>query len=271
MDVCILLPVLNEIDNIENLLDRISRALQGREYVICIVDDGSRDGTVEFIHHAISSKGHRLHLIERTKTMRGSQRGSALYVAMIWALNNTDCRYLVEMDGDLSHRPEELPQGLAAIESGHSDVVIASKYLPGSRVTNRPVGRVLVSRICNTAVRILISSRIHDYSNGYRFYTREAAKLIAETKIVYANPIYLTEVMAIWFSNELRINEIPSHYVGRNEGLSKLRFTDLFKASIAIFEVAFRLHIRGFEKSDNSATTELKEPLFQTGNSPDQS
>jgi dolichol-phosphate mannosyltransferase len=250
-DICILLPVLNEIDNIEELIFRISAALRGRDYVVCLVDDGSRDGTVEFIKRAMEKPGHRLHLIERKKTMRGSQRGGALYAAMMWALRETNCRMLVEMDGDLSHRPEELSLGLEMIDSGTADVVIASKYVPGAKVTNRPFGRLALSLVCNTAVRSLISPRIRDYSNGYRFYTREAAHRIAGTHIVYASPIYLTEVMSIWISHKLRIAEFPTHYVGRNEGLSKLRIIDIIKASIAIFDVATRLHIQGFEPAEN--------------------
>jgi dolichol-phosphate mannosyltransferase len=164
------------------------------------------------------------------------------------------------MDGDLSHRPEELQEGLARLDSGESDVVIASKYRPGSLVTNRPFGRLAVSRICNFAVRMLISSRIRDYSNGYRFYTRDAARHIAETTIVYASPIYLTEVMAIWINHGLRITEFASHYVGRNEGLSKLRIVDLVKASGAIFEVATRLHIRGFKQVDHAYSQGIMPP-----------
>jgi dolichol-phosphate mannosyltransferase len=249
-DICILLPVLNEIDNIDGLIIGIRAALQGRDYVICIVDDGSRDGTAEFIKRAMGKPGHRLHLIQRKKTTRGSQRGSALHVAMMWALCETNCRILVEMDGDLSHRPEELPIGLGMIDSGAADVLIASKYIPGAKVTNRPFGRLALSFGCNLVVRALISPNIRDYSNGYRFYTREAARRIAETNIVYASPIYLTEVMAIWISQKLRIAEFPSHYVGRNEGLSKLRIIDIVKASFAIFEVAMRFHIRGFEPAE---------------------
>ena len=251
--LCILLPVLNEIDNIDRVIAGIHTAIPGEEYVICLVDDGSRDGTIEFIQAAMQKADHRLHLIQRKKIMRGSQRGSALFVAMMWALSKTNCRFIVEMDGDLSHRPEELGHGLALLEARAADVVVASKYLPGSLVTNRPVGRLLVSRVCNFAVRLLISNHISDYSNGYRFYTREAALRVAETHIVYASPVYLTEVMAIWLSHGLRISEFPSHYVGRNEGLSKLRVIDLMKASVGIFEVASRLHLRGFSPTDRTA------------------
>ena len=255
--LCILLPVLNEIDNIDRVIAGIHTAIPGEEYVICLVDDGSRDGTIEFIQAAMQKADHRLHLIQRKKIMRGSQRGSALFDAMMWALSKTNCRFIVEMDGDLSHRPEELGHGLALLEARAADVVVASKYLPGSLVTNRPVGRLLVSRVCNFAVRLLISNHISDYSNGYRFYTREAALRVAETHIVYASPVYLTEVMAIWLSHGLRISEFPSHYVGRNEGLSKLRVIDLMKASVGIFEVASRLHVRGFSPADRTAVSSI--------------
>lgn len=253
-DVCILLPVLNEAGNIEKLICGIRASLPTYDYVICLVDDGSTDGTVESIRTAMCEPNSRLHLIERRKRLLGSERGSALFAAMSWALRETDCRVFVEMDGDLSHRPEELPLGLSLIDSGTADVAIASKFMPESVVTNRTFGRNLVSSVCAFAVRILISSKIKDYSNGYRFYTREAARRVAETRIVYANPIYLSEVMAIWIANGMRIVEFPTRYVGRGEGLSKLRWIDLVKASIAIFEIAVRLRFGRFERIQMSLT-----------------
>jgi dolichol-phosphate mannosyltransferase len=249
--IVILLPVLNEIENIGPLLERIRIQLSERNYVVCVVDDGSRDGTAEFLRAELARGDGHLHLIERTKSGRGSQRGGALFAAMKWGLRDDDMAVFVEMDGDLSHRPEELPLGLSKIENGRADVAIASKYLPGSKVTNRPMGRLIVSRICNWLVRGVITSRITDYSNGYRFYTRRAAELVAASKIRYGSPIYLTEVMAIWIAHDVTIAEFPSHYVGRNEGLSKLRFIDLVKASVGILEVATRLHLNKLKIEDS--------------------
>ncbi len=248
--VFILLPVLNERQNIAELLDRIERALAGAPYTICVVDDGSRDGTAEYLETRMMRPDHHLHLIRRVKTIRGSQRGSALHVALLWGLAYTAHEIFVEMDGDLSHRPEELPDGIAKITAGECDVAIASKYLPGSQVTNRPWGRLVVSRVCGFAVRAVISRRVRDYSNGYRFYSRAAAELVASHEIRYASPIYLTEVMALWLRNGRRIGEFTTTYVGRNEGISKLRFVDLFKAALAIFEVSFRCHLAGFKRVD---------------------
>jgi hypothetical protein len=57
---------------------------------------------------------------------------------------------------------------------------------------------------------------------------------------------------AIWLKNKLRINEFASTYYGRKEGLSKLRFIDLFKAFFCLFEITIRYYIRGFQKKSSS-------------------
>ncbi|HLK20665.1 MAG TPA: glycosyltransferase [Bryobacteraceae bacterium] len=246
--VCILLPVLNERANIAELLDRIERVLTGIPHTVCIVDDGSKDGTLEYLAECAANPTGPVHLIRRVKTTRGSVRGSALHESLLWGLQNTTHGIFVEMDGDLSHRPEELPEGIALIAGGQFDLAIASKYVPGSRVTNRPWGRLMVSRVCSSAVGAVISPRIRDYSNGYRFYSRAAAEMVAEHEIRYASPIYLTEVLALWLRQGLGVAEFQTTYIGRNEGVSKLRFVDLFKAVLAIFEVSFRYHVTGFKR-----------------------
>ena len=224
-------------------------------HTVCIVDDGSRDGTAEYVEERMGRPDHHLHLIRRVKTIHGSQRGSALHGALLWGLENTGCEIFVEMDGDLSHRPEELPEGIGLLERGECDLAIASKYVAGSRVTNRPWGRLAVSRVCSLAVGAVIAPRVRDYSNGYRFYTRALAEAVAAHEIRYASPIYLTEVLALWLAGGSRIREFSTTYIGRNEGVSKLRFVDLFKASLAVFEVSLRYHVTGFKKSGRVSQT----------------
>jgi dolichol-phosphate mannosyltransferase len=243
----VILPVLNEIANIGELLDKIENALAGLPFTIGILDDGSKDGTVEYVLERMKLPGSHLRLLRRQKTMRASQRGSALRLLMLWGLEHTTHGTFVEMDGDLSHRPEELADGIALIAGGACDVAIASKYAPGSQVVNRPWGRRMVSKVCSYAVRLLMSSKVRDYSNGYRFYTRAAAQLAADHKYRYGSPIYLSEILALWMYHGLRVKEFKSTYVGRNEGVSKLRIADLVKAAIAVFEISLRFHISGFE------------------------
>jgi dolichol-phosphate mannosyltransferase len=244
----VLLPVLNEIANIGRLLDQIETILSGFSYTIGIVDDGSTDGTIALLQERMHRPNHHLHLICRKKRLRASQRGAALLTLLRWGLTNTQHEIFIEMDGDLSHRPEELLEGIRLVKQLECDVAIASKYVAGSSVVNRPAGRRLVSRISSIAVSTLISRHIRDYSNGYRFYTRSAARLVADHRIRYGSPIYLSEVLALWLRYGLRVKEFPSIYIGRNEGVSNLRPADLVKAAIAIFEISFRYHIIGFPR-----------------------
>ncbi len=244
--IFIALPVLNEVSNIGPLLDEIDAALAGHEYVVCVVDDGSRDGTRELLSERQGTQKSTLHVIDRVKTSRGSQRGGALHAALLWGLQNTAADIFVEMDGDRSHRPQELLPAIQALREQDADVVIASKFVPGSEVVNRPAGREAVSRVCSWAVYVFLSRSVKDYSNGYRFYTRAAAELIRSKRIRYTSPIYLSELLAIWLKTGLKVIEIPTVYVGRNEGLSNLRMIDLAKASLAVLEISFRYHVRGF-------------------------
>lgn len=244
--VLIILPVLNEVDNIAELLDGIRRELADIPYTVCIIDDGSKDGTVEKIQAAMAVDGHHLYLIQRQKRFRGSQRGSALKTGLEWGLQHTEHGIFVEIDGDLSHRPEELKTGIRLIEEEGYNVAIASKYVPGSQVINRPLGRRLVSILSSMAVGTVITRQIKDWSNGYRFYDRATAQLLTQHKLRYGSPIYLTEVLSIWLRRGVRVVEFPTLYVGRNEGLSKLRLIDLVKAGLAVFEIGLRYHVSGF-------------------------
>lgn len=248
LGVFVLLPVLNEIANIDPLLGKIEAQLAGVPFTIGVLDDGSTDGTLEYLRERIKDCTGHLHLITRRKTLRASQRGSALRALMLWGLEHTSHGVFVEMDGDLSHRSEELTGGIRLIAEGRCDVAIASKYVAGSAVVNRPWSRRMVSKACSYAVRLLISRKVRDYSNGFRFYTRAAAQLAADHAYRYGSPIYLSEVLALWMRAGLTITEIETLYVGRNEGVSKLRMADLIKAAIAVFEISARYHIFGFQR-----------------------
>lgn len=245
--VFVLLPVLNEKQNIDAVLNRIEATLSYLPHTIGILDDGSLDGTVEYLQERVKNAGSSLHLICRRKAHRGSQRGSALRLLMIWGLENTGHEVFVEMDADLSHRPEEMLEGIRLVAQNQNDVAIASKYLPESRVINRPWVRRLVSRVCSVAVGVFISPGIVDYSNGFRFYRRSAAAAAAGYVYRYGSPIYLTEILSMWLRDRLRIVEFPTCYVGRNEGISKLRILDLVKAAIAVMEISVRYHFLGFK------------------------
>lgn len=223
--------------------------MSGLRYQICIVDDGSKDGTLDVVKDFVDENAATdVVVIRRKKEHRGSQRGVAVWTGLRYGFVHSNSDVFVEMDADLSHRPEELCLGLDAIRSKGGNVAIASKYLPESKVKNRPLGRRMLSLFANGCMRILINRRVADYSNGYRFYDRESVRLICTHRLRYGSPIYLTEVLALLMAHQMSVHEFPGEYIGRGEGLSKLRIIDLVKASIATFDIASRYHFhtRGF-------------------------
>lgn len=244
--VLVNIPILNEIENIETLVRGVEVALGGYDYTLLIVDDGSTDGTVEYLAGVTAVPGSRVTLLRRQKAVRGCQRGSALLAGVDWGLRSGNFDVFVEMDGDLSHRTEELPGLVDALARGPADVAIVSKYVAGAVVFGRTWGRTVISRICNTAVRALIRWDILDFSNGYRAFTRQAAASILQHRIRYGSPIYLSEVMGIWLSRGYRVIEVPGTYVGRMEGCSKVRINDYVKAAIGVIEITWRYRVKGF-------------------------
>ncbi len=187
-------------------------------------------------------------LIRRQKTSPGCQRGSALLELLHWGLRHTSHELFIEMDGDLSHLPEEIPEGLSRL-AGRFDVVIASKYLSGSEETMRHPGRRLISAAATSLARLLLTRSISDFSNGFRFYTRASAQLIASHQIRYGSPIYLVEVLMLWLHEGMRVTEFPSVYVGRQEGSSKVIYGDVIKGGLAILEIAIRYHLTGYKSN----------------------
>jgi len=249
--ILINIPILNEIAVIETLLHRIMDVMNGHDYLILFVDDGSTDGTVEYLTRAIGKSHGRVAMISRTKTRGGCQRGAALLFGLKWGLCHGPFDIFVEMDGDLSHSPEEIPAGLEPIAQGRADMVIVSKYLPESGTTGRALSRNLISSICSIASRSVIRWQIHDFSNGFRFFNFAAAQLVPQYKFHYGSPIYLTEVLAIWLANGMRVVEIPGHYEGRNEGSSKVVVFDYIKACIGVIDIGIRYRLIGFRKVDS--------------------
>jgi len=136
----LVIPTLNEADNIEPLLTRVSAALDSSDvsYEILVVDDGSCDGTPEVVRKFAMSDP-RVRLLER----RG-QRGLAGAVAHGWKYSRAEL--LAVMDADLQHPPELLPVLVSAIGVGH-DIVIGSRYANGNGVSGWNPLRLAISRV----------------------------------------------------------------------------------------------------------------------------
>jgi dolichol-phosphate mannosyltransferase len=237
INVGISIPVLNERDNIKKTIIDIDQELEGIDYTICIVDDGSKDGTLEVISDLIRVNS-RIKLLSRVKERYGCQRGAASRLALEWLFANTSSTVFVDLDADGAHSPSELMHGAKQICLLNYDVAIASKYLYGSEVIGRTVTRRFISYFYSMLARLAFDGRIRDYSNGYRFYSRRASETWLRFAPSYTSPVYLLEMLVTWIANDFRIIEIPTVYVERSDGKSGVKFIDLVKGFLGTVNIA---------------------------------
>ena len=82
------------------------------------------------------------------------------------------------MDADYSHDPLELKKNLVLHKENNYDLLISSRYLKKSKIINWPISRRIFSFLANKLARFLLGVPISDYTNGYRFYSKNAVKHI---------------------------------------------------------------------------------------------
>jgi len=254
--VLINVPILNEVRCIRALTERIVAQMAGVEHTLLYVDDGSTDGTLDVITE-LREGMPSVKVLHRVKTRAGCQRGGALFDGMVWGLQNTKHDVFVEMDGDLSHLPEELPLGLSLMQRPDVDLVIGSKYLESSITQEREFSRQALSKVMNFVVRIMMQKEISDYSNGYRFYSRAVAEAVGRRKIKYTSPIYLSEVLAIVLTDGFQVAEYSSTYVGRIQGTSKVKLADVFEGGLALLDISYRYHLGRFALSEGASAVAM--------------
>jgi len=210
--VIVLIPTYNEVDNIEPLIHSLEN--QGCIEWIQIVDDNSTDGTLEILS-TLQEKYDNLFVHPRPGLLG---LGTALKDGFHLALENFPFKRLVQMDGDLSHDPNDIPTMLL---SG-ANVVIGSRYVLGSRIVGWSMYRKLMSRGANFLARTLLGLRARDVTSGFRVYSRRAVEIIAEEANCKG---YEFQVEVVWLAEKwgLDIEEVPITFTERLRGKSKLR------------------------------------------------
>jgi dolichol-phosphate mannosyltransferase len=166
--VWVVLPVYDEAEHLERLLDRIDEALAEAAipYRAILVDDGSRDETPAIIERARA----RLPLVA-LRHERNQGLGAAIRDGLAQAARSAEDRdILVTMDADDTHTPGLIRRMVRMVEEGH-DVVIASRYRPDSQTVGVPGYRRLLSRAASLLFRTMFPIRgVRDYTCGFRAY-----------------------------------------------------------------------------------------------------
>ncbi len=211
----VVIPTYEEAATIGPLLDRI-RATPGLErFRVLVVDDASPDGTAAVVR-AHASYGDQVHLLERTGK---DGLGAAYRAAFAWVLER-GAGVVVQMDADGSHRPEDVPALVAALD--HADLVIGSRYAPGGRTVDWPWHRRAVSRAGNAYVRAVLGRPGRDCTAGFRAYRGDALARIAAGGTEADGYAFQVETTLRATRLGLRVAEVPIVFEERRVGASKM-------------------------------------------------
>ena len=241
MKTLVILPSYNESHNITNLIEKI--LYQSEDNNLVIVDDNSPDKTTEVIEKFLENKDYKskVHLIKRSHKLG---RGSAVLAGLKWGYNNLeDIDIFIEMDCDFSHSPDEIYKGKNLIKN--FDVVIGSRY-PSGTIINWPKKRRIFSYLANQMIRFLIDRKIHDYTNGFRFYSRDSVKHLLTKNIKSSGFISLSEIIAILLKANYSVASFPITFNNRVRGESNVGLKEIVNSLLLILYISWKFRFGKF-------------------------
>lgn len=212
----------NEAANIGEVLRRIRRSLPGAD--LLVVDDASPDGTSRVVRE-FAADDPGVTLIER-QGERGL--GGAIRRAIEHAIAGSYEAFL-NLDADLSHPPERLPELLRRAEEG-TDVVVGSRYVPGGKIEGWSLRRRIMSRMVNRFATACLRLPVTDCSGSMRCYRVEALRRLDRGRLRNNGYALLEELLVRLHQQGASMAEVPITFTDRAEGSSKLTLREAFRS-----------------------------------------
>jgi dolichol-phosphate mannosyltransferase len=206
-------PTYNEAENVERIINAVLS--QDASIEILIVDDNSPDGTAQIVEK-IQANNNRVHLLKRAGKMG---LGTAYVEGFKYAINN-NYDFVMEIDADFSHDPNEIPNFLKKIQE--FDVVLGSRYINGVRILNWPIRRLILSYGASMYTRIITGMPIKDATGGYKCFRIAVLKSINLDNIHSNGYAFQIEMNFKAWKKGFKIFELPITFVDRTHGTSKM-------------------------------------------------
>ncbi|MEX1271557.1 MAG: polyprenol monophosphomannose synthase [Acidimicrobiia bacterium] len=211
--VTVVVPTYNERDNLPHL----AAAIRLHGYRLLVVDDASPDGTGT-VADAIAAPDPLMDVLHR----RSKEGLGPAYAAGFDQVLAGPSEVVIEMDGDFSHNPADLPRLVAAVEVDGADLAIGSRYVAGGATPDWPAHRRFLSRGGNRYVRLMLGIPIRDATAGFRAFRSEALRALPYRAAQASGYGFQVEMAMRAHDAGMRVAEIPVVFRDRTVGTSKM-------------------------------------------------
>ena len=231
MKALLIIPTYNERENISRIISIVLE--KQAELEVLIVDDNSPDGTAQIVKDLMASES-RIHILERPGKMG---LGSAYVQGFKYALEK-GYDFILEMDADFSHNPDDVPRLIAAAQS--KDLVIGSRYCNGVNIVNWPIKRLLISYFASKYVRAITGMPVKDPTGGFKCFRRKVLESINLDKILSDGYAFQIEMNFRAWVKGFRMHEIPIVFTERLNGVSKMSRHIVWEAAWMVWHLQIR-------------------------------
>lgn len=232
--VLVLLPTYNERGTLAEILSRLHGAVPNAN--VLVIDDASPDGTGKLADE-LAAADPRISVLHR----QGKQGLGTAYLEGFEHALNHGYNFVVEMDADGSHLPEQLPALLRAARQG-AGLVIGARWISGGSVAGWPRHRRWISRTGTRVARFALRSQLHDITSGFRVFSAEWLERLPRAEVSAQG--YGFQVEVAWALERIGcpIAEVPITFVERTHGRSKMTLGIVFEALTLVLRHG--LHLR---------------------------
>ena len=212
VELSVIIPTLNERENIAPLIDALDKALSQVKWEAIFVDDDSADGTAELLRD-IGQNDPRIRCLRRI-----GRRG--LSSACLEGMGASNAPFLAVIDADMQHDESVLPRMLEILKAGSVDLVVGSRYIEGGGIDEWSKKRLFLSRVATRLGQVLLRTPIRDPMSGFFMVSRNLLDRAVHKMSGKGFKILLDLVTSV--DGEVRFEEVPYVFRNRRFGETKL-------------------------------------------------
>ncbi len=212
----ILIPVRDEIENLNNIVQKFNENLTSINYEVIFVNDFSSDSTLEEVKKICN-------INKKYKVFNNQKKG--LGGALNLGIEKAEGKYICIMMSDLSDDINDLIKYYKIMNEKDIDAVFGSRFLGTSKTKDYPINKLILNRIFNIFVKLIYFRSYNDYTNAFKIYRSDVLKsfipLFSESFNVFL------EIPLKLINRKYKYEVIPINWSNRKKGKAKFNIKEL--------------------------------------------